>query len=50
LEKCGYVRVHNTEAEDGLWKISGRRQAVYGRDDLSFADRVKAAEMLVKSG
>jgi hypothetical protein len=27
----GYVPVHNRNASDGLWKIGGRRQAVYGR-------------------
>ncbi len=31
LEKCGYTPVRNSGAEDGLWKISGRRQAVYAK-------------------
>jgi hypothetical protein len=30
-ERVGYVPVHNRNASDGLWKIGGRRQAVYGR-------------------
>jgi hypothetical protein len=26
LRDCGYVQVRNDDAEDGLWKIGGRRQ------------------------
>jgi hypothetical protein len=29
LKKCGYVPVRNNGAEDGMWKIAGKRQAVY---------------------
>jgi hypothetical protein len=43
LEKCGYVQVRNDGANDGLWKINGARQAVYGRTDLSIRDRMQAA-------
>jgi len=31
MERCGYVPVRNDTAEDGLWVINGRRQAVYAR-------------------
>jgi hypothetical protein len=46
LESCGYAPVRNPEADDGLWKILGRRQAVYARDDLHLRDRISAARAL----
>ena len=48
LERCGYIQVRNADAADGLFKIGGRRQMVYGRDDLSIRDRVEAAARLVR--
>ena len=35
LEKCGYEPVRNDLAQDGLWKIGGKRQAVYAHNSLS---------------
>ena len=46
LERCGYIPVRNADAADGLFKLGGRRQTVYGRDDLSASDRLKAAAEL----
>ena len=46
LEKCGYEPVRNETAEDGLWKIKGRRQAVYAHQSLSIRQRVTAARKL----
>jgi Family of unknown function (DUF5906) len=46
LEKCGYVPVRNDYASDGLWKLSGRRQAIYAKSTLSIADRLRAAKTL----
>jgi hypothetical protein len=46
LEKSGYVPVRNPDAEDGLWKIHGRRQAVYANDKLSRRDQIAAVEQL----
>jgi hypothetical protein len=46
LERCGYTPVRNDAAKDGLWKIDGRRQAVYGRNTLTVRDRLKAASGL----
>jgi hypothetical protein len=46
LESCGYVPVRNDAAKDGLWKIYGRRQAVYAKSELSFRDQVAAARKL----
>ena len=34
LERVGYSVVRNLEAEDGLWLIAGKREAVYVRADL----------------
>jgi len=48
LERCGYIPVRNTDAGDGLFKVGGRRQTVYGRDDLSIRDRLDAAAGLIR--
>jgi hypothetical protein len=48
LNDCGYAPVRNDAAKDGLWRIHGKRQAVYGRDDLSIGDRMKAATILAR--
>jgi uncharacterized protein DUF5906 len=50
LESAGYVQVRNDAAQDGLWKIRGKRQVIYARTDLSAADRVKAARQIVEGG
>jgi hypothetical protein len=50
LEGAGYVQVPNDAAQDGLWKISGKRQVIYARNDLSAADRLKAARQIVEGG
>jgi Family of unknown function (DUF5906)/Toprim domain len=47
LEECGYEAVRNLDATDGLWRISGKRQAVYGRRDLSLQEKLKAAGELL---
>ena len=44
LEACGYQRVSNPNAKDGMWKVSGRRVIIYGRSDLSVHDRVVGAQ------
>ena len=48
LEQCGYVPVRNDAADDGLFKISGRRQVVYALNRLPIRDRFRAASALVK--
>lgn len=35
MEECGYVAVRNPDAEDGRWKMNGKRQVVYARAELS---------------
>jgi hypothetical protein len=49
LERCGYVPVKNPEAKDGVWKIDGKRQRIYGRAELPLARRVAAAKKLAGS-
>lgn len=46
LEQCDYVPVRNSYAKDGLWKLEGRRQAVYAKRSLSLRDRLQAAQGL----
>jgi hypothetical protein len=43
FEECGYVRVRNPDAEDGFWRIGGRRQAVYTKQELTPRERIVAA-------
>jgi hypothetical protein len=46
LEACGYMPIRNPDADDKLWKIGGRRVAVYARATLSFSSQVSAARKL----
>jgi hypothetical protein len=46
LEQCDYVPVRNTYAKDGLWKLNGRRQAVYAKRFLPPRGRLQAAQEL----
>jgi hypothetical protein len=46
LENCGYVPVRNDNAKDGMWKVAGRRQAIYARAELRVCDRLAAAGKL----
>jgi hypothetical protein len=46
LEKVGYVQVRNEYADDGLWKLRGKRQVVYAKSALSISDRFTAAKTL----
>ncbi len=47
LEKCGYVPVRNDAAADGLWKLNGKRQAIYARAELPLREKLKAARRLL---
>ena len=47
LEQCGYVPIRNDSASDGLWKIAGKRQAVYAKADLTIRDQIGAARKLL---
>jgi hypothetical protein len=46
LERVGYIPVRNPDAEDGLFKICGRRQAVYARKHLTLVDQIRSAKLV----
>jgi hypothetical protein len=46
LEECGYIPHRNSGAADGLWKIQGRRMAVYVKRELSERDATVAVRKL----
>jgi hypothetical protein len=46
LERIGYVPVRNPDADDGLFSIGGRRQAVYAQRKLTVAEQVRAARQI----
>jgi hypothetical protein len=41
--------VPNSDADDRLWKVHGKRQAIYGRADVPAGERMKAAWQLCSS-
>jgi hypothetical protein len=43
------VSLRNPAAEDGLWKVVGRRQVIYAKSTMSLGDQVRAAEALIES-
>jgi hypothetical protein len=46
LETAGYVPLRNDTAKDGLWKIGGRRQAVYALANVPLNERIRATTAL----
>jgi hypothetical protein len=50
LESCGYVPIRNPDAGDGLWKLDGKRHAIYARKELSLAKPLAAAREAVDTG
>jgi hypothetical protein len=46
FEQCGYVRVRSGTASDGRWVVSGRRQVIYAKMELSLHEQLKAAARL----
>ena len=48
FEDVGYVSARNPDAKDGLWKLGGRRQVIYVRNDLLMRDRIAAAQAHVE--
>lgn len=49
MEAAGYEAVRNDAAQDGKWKVGGRRQVIYGRRDLNLRDRIAAARALTET-
>jgi hypothetical protein len=46
LETADYVSVRNDGAKDGLWKVGGKRQAIYAKKELAVRERTAAAAAL----
>jgi hypothetical protein len=46
FEACSYVALDNPDAKDGLWSISGKRQAVYVKENMNERERIAAAKQL----
>ncbi|MCP3462538.1 primase-helicase family protein [Bradyrhizobium sp. CCGUVB23] len=49
LEACGFVPVRNPDADDGLWRIRGRRQVIYARKDLTEQQRLEAVRQRLEA-
>ena len=43
LEECGYVAVRNEDAKDELWRVNGKRQVIYAKEELPLNKRIAAA-------
>jgi hypothetical protein len=48
MEDAGYVPVRNDDANDGRWRVGGRKQTIYARRELSKRDRITAVRQLVR--
>ncbi len=46
METAGYIAVRNDWAKDGQWVVSGKRQTIYAKRELSIRDRIAAASAL----
>jgi hypothetical protein len=49
FEQCGYFALRNEGADDGRWKIDGKRQTVYARNDLSIREACDAVSQWQKA-
>lgn len=48
MESAGYAPVRNkSDKRDGQWKIQGKRQTVYAKEELSVKERIEAARSYV---
>lgn len=43
LERVDYVCVRNPDAEDGLWRVDGRRKTIYATTALPLDEQIRAA-------
>lgn len=46
LEAVGYQPVRHMSADQGLWKVGGKRQTVYAKRSLTYKEQCAAAERL----
>jgi len=44
IADCGYIMIENPDAKDGLWRVNGRRQAIYVHTDTPLDQRIATAE------
>ncbi len=50
MERVGYTPVRNPNADDGLFKVAGRRVVIYALRSLSLDDQLRAARQRVSAG
>lgn len=50
MQDAGYIAVRNDSAKDGQWVVSGKRQTVYAKRELSIRDRIASAGALAREG
>jgi DNA polymerase III delta prime subunit len=50
LDTCGYQMLRNPKAKDGNWKIAGKRQVIFMREELSFNEAMLAAKKVFDIG
>jgi hypothetical protein len=48
MDACGYEKLRNPNTKNGLWKVDGRYQPVYGLATKPLADRMAAAHQLLE--
>jgi hypothetical protein len=48
MADSGYAPVRNPDANDGQWRIGGKRRSVYGRRTVSKADQLALANTMVR--
>jgi hypothetical protein len=46
MDAIGYAPIRNPTADDGLWRLSNKRQVVYAKKTLSIRDQLQAAQTL----
>lgn len=49
LEAVGYIAVNNPHAEDGRWRVAGKRQTIYAKKAMSVQERIAAADRITSS-
>ena len=46
MERCGYASLRNSAADDGLWRVQGKRQTIYAKTNLDRRAQIAAADKL----
>lgn len=41
MEEAGYTPVRNSTTKDRLWKVGGKRQVIYAKQDMGIRDRIR---------